>query len=147
MTVTLPDLMRETRNFFPTAALDASWTLKDGALSPSGGLPEGSWIALTGSALNNGVYQLGPGCSIPGARDENWTGRIWLLAPPADFLALAQKISRWTQAQGTCQPVKESFGAYSRELATDSSGLPITWQKYFAREMQPFRRMFTEVNV
>ena len=43
--------------------------------------------------------------------------------------------------------MKESFGAYSRELATDSDGAPITWQAYFARQLMPYRRMYTEVKL
>lgn len=41
--------------------------------------------------------------------------------------------------------VKESFGAYSRELATDGTGQPATWQAHFARQLLPYRRMYTEV--
>lgn len=147
MTISVPDLMRETRNFFPTAALDASWTLQGGALSPSGGLCPGDWVAVTGSLYNNGVYQLGNDLSIPGAVDETWQGRVWLLSPPADFLALAGEIIAWAAQQGAQQTVKESFGAYSRELATDSTGKPITWQAYFAEALKPYRRMYTEVKL
>lgn len=147
MIVSVPDLMRETRNFFPAAALDASWTLLDGALTPAEGLNPGDWVAVTGSLSNNGVYQLSSGCVIPGAVDEHWEGRIWLLTPPADFLALATEIASWAQQQGSVSAVKESFGAYSRETATDSDGRPITWQAYFARQLMPWRRMFTEVKL
>ena len=147
MTISVPDLMRETRNFFPSAALDASWTLQGGMLTPSGGLCPGDWVAVTGSLYNNGVYQLADGVSIPGAVDESWTGRVWLLSPPADFLALAGEIIAWAAQQGSQQAVKESFGAYSRELATNTAGKPITWQAYFAEALKPYRRMYTEVKL
>lgn len=147
MTISVPDLMRETRNFFPAAAMDGTWTLLSGALSPFDGFHVGDWVAVTGSIYNNGVYQLGEGCVIPGATDETWQGRVWLLAPPADFLSLACEIARWAKHQGENQPVKESFGAYSRELATDSQGRPLTWQAFFARQLQPWRRMYTEVKL
>jgi len=147
MTVTLPDLMRETRNFFPAAAIDADWTLQGGKLSPVNGLHLGDWVAVTGSIYNNGVFQLGENGSLPGAVDESWTGRIWLLAPPAEFLALATEINFWAEQQVQSATVKESFGAYSRELATDSNGAPITWQQFFAHRLQPYRRMYTEVKL
>jgi len=147
MTISVPDLMRETRNFFPAAAIDASWSLRDGALTPADGLHTGDWVAVTGSIYNNGVYQLGEGSVIPGAADETWQGRVWLLSPPADFLALACEIAHWGKHQGENQPVKESFGAYSRELATDSQGQPLTWQACFARQLLPWRRMYTEVKL
>lgn len=147
MYFSVPDLMRETRNFFPAAAMDGTWTLHSGALSPSDGFHVGDWVAVTGSVNNNGVYQLSEGCVIPGAVDESWDGRIWLLAPPADFLALAEEIGNWAKQQGAAAAVKESFGAYSRELATDSEGKPLTWQAYFARHLAPWRRMYTEVKL
>ena len=147
MLVSVPDLMRETRSFFPVAALDAVWTLQGGALTPADGLQPGDWVAVTGSVFNNGVFQLVDGCVIPAAQDETWEGRVWRLAPPADFLALAVEINRWAEQQGTCAAVKESFGAYSRELATDSQGRPISWQQYFAARLIPFRRMYTEVKL
>lgn len=147
MTVTLPDLMRETRNFFPAAAFDGVWTLRSGAISPESSLQPGEWVAITGSCRNNGVFQLNESGCIPGAADETWEGRIWLLAPPADFLALSLRIASWAQTQGTTLAVKESFGAYSRELATGSDGKPLSWQHFFARELAPWRCMYTEVKL
>lgn len=145
MTITVSDLMRETRNFFPAAWLDAAWTLHSGVLSPDGGLRPGDWIALTGSLHSDGVYQLDQHGRLPTAHDESWQGRVWLLRPTADFLALSEQIAVWAAAQGNASAVKESFGAYSRELATGSTGRPITWQEHFARQLLPFRRMYTEV--
>ena len=55
MTVGVPEVMRETRNYYPVAYLDGVWTLSVGALSPQDGLHEGDWIALTGSLGHNGV--------------------------------------------------------------------------------------------
>ena len=147
MLISVPDLMRETRNFFPAAAMDGTWTLLSGALSPADGFHVGDWVAVSGSYYNNGVYQLAEGCVIPGAVDESWEGRIWLLAPPADFLALAEEIGLWTKHPGSSAAVKESFGAYSRQLATDSQGKPITLQAYFARQLAPWRRMYTELKL
>lgn len=147
MTISVPDLMRETRNYFPAAALDASWTLHSGTLSPAASLRPGDWVAITGSLHNNGVYQLGKGCTIPGAADEKWTGHLWVLAPTADFLALAKEIAAWSAKQTDGLTLKESFGAYSRELATDAQGQPLTWQAHFARRLLPYRRMYTEVKL
>lgn len=147
MTISVPDLMRETRNYFPSASMDASWTLHNGTLTPANALHPGDWIAITGSIHNNGVFQLGEGCTIPSKTNETWTGRVWLLSPPDDLLALAQEIAAWAVQQNNSAMVKESFGAYSRELATDNDGHPLTWQAHFARQLMPFRRMYTEVKL
>ena len=147
MTVGIPEIMRETRNYFPSAYLEGEWTLSGGALFPQDGLHEGGWIAVTGSQGHNGVYQLGPGCAIEGAGNENWAGRVWLLSPPGDFLRLAEEIAAWARQHGDPAVAKESFDAYSRALSTTGGGRALSWQEAFALSLAPYRRMFTEVRL
>ena len=134
MTVGVPEVMRETRNYYPVAYLDGVWTLSGGALSPQDGLHEGDWIALTG-------------CTIEGAGDESWAGRVWLLSPPGDFLRLAEEIAAWAKQHGDPAVAKESFGAYSRALSTTGGGRALSWQEAFALSLASYRRMFTEVRL
>ena len=147
MTIGVPEVMRETRNFFPSADLEGEWTLSGGALSPRDGLQEGDWIAVTGSLSHNGVYQLGPGCTIEGAGDESWTGRVWRLSPPAGFLRLAEEIAAWARQHGDPALARETFGAYSRAMSTTGGGRALSWQEAFAPALAPYRRMYTEVKV
>ncbi|MGN1019812.1 MAG: hypothetical protein ACI4O7_05520 [Aristaeellaceae bacterium] len=146
MTVTIPDIMREIRNCFPAAVLDGPWTISGGVLSPAGGLPDSGWIALEGFDGLNGVHHLEEGRTLPGAPDGSWTGRVWLLAPPEDFLRLCRQIADWAQRQLDPSVLSESFGAYSRTSLT-VSGRPLGWQEIFADALRPYRRMFTEVSI
>ena len=147
MTVGVPEVMRETRNYFPTAYLEGTWTLSGGVLSPQEGLREGDWIAITGSPDQNGVYHLGPGCTLEDAQDGQWDGRVWLLSPPGDFLRLAEEIAAWAKQHGDPAVARESFGAYSRALSTTGGGRALSWQEAFALSLAPYRRMFTEVKL
>lgn len=142
MSVTVGQIMRHTRNFFPSYVIRGSWRIRGGALSPLDGLAPGDYVALASPAPCPGVYRLGEGGALSGASDGDWTGDVWRLAPPAEFLALCEEIAAWSAAP----PLKkESFGAYSREFAlADSSA---RWHDRFAAELAPYRRMYSEVTV
>ncbi|MGN0747307.1 MAG: hypothetical protein ACI4ML_11570 [Aristaeellaceae bacterium] len=146
MIVTIPAIMREIRNCFPVAVLDGPWQISGGVLSPSDGLPDTGWIALEGSGGLDGVHPLEAGHTIPGAPDGCWTGRLWLLAPPEDFLSLCRQIADWAQKQPDPSVHSESFGAYSRTSLT-VSGRPLGWQDVFAAALRPYRQMFSEVRI
>lgn len=146
MNTTVSDLMREARNYFPTAAVDGEFTLAGGALTPSPGLTPGGYVALTGATLCSGVYRVDAQGLLPGAPDETFRGRVWLLAPPEGFLRLAEEITRWREAQPTGGVVKESFGAYSRSMGQSQRGAAVSWQTAFADAIRPWRRMHTEVS-
>ncbi|MGN0778888.1 MAG: hypothetical protein ACI4MJ_07065 [Aristaeellaceae bacterium] len=145
MTITIPDIMREVRNCFPTAVLDGPWQITGGALSPADGLPASGWIALEGFGPLDGVHRLTDGC-ITSAPDGQWTGRVWLLSPPEDFTTLCQQIITWAQQQPVPTVQSESFGAYSRTNLT-VSGKPLCWQDAFAAALRPYRQMFSEVRI
>ena len=144
MTVTIPDIMREIRNCFPVAALDGPWEISGGVLSPADRLPDSGWIALEGFGELDGVHLLEAGRTLSGAPDGRWTGRVWLLSPPEDFLKLCRQIADWAQKQPDPSVQSESFGAYSRTSLT-VSGRPLGWQDVFATALRPYRRMFQEV--
>lgn len=144
MSMTVSHIMREIRNYFPASFHDAAWTLSGGILSPKIDLPPEGWIAISGSLRNNGVHHL-TGGALPAAVDEAWTGRVWLLAPPQDFLDLCARIASWSDAHQDAGVIRESFGAYSRTCAS-AAGRAITWQEAFSADLAPYRRMFSEVN-
>ena len=146
MTVTITDIMREIRNCFPVAVLYGPWQITDGVLTPPTGLPDSGWIALEGFDGLDGVHQLEAGRSLSGAPDGSWTGRVWLLSPPEDFLRVCQQIADWAHKQPDPSVQSESFGAYSRTSLT-VSGRPLGWQDIFADALRPYRRMFPEVSI
>ena len=134
------DVMRACRNYFQTDAIHAAWTITDGILSPSCGAKAGEWIAVSGSRLNDGVYQLDADGAIPGAADECFSGMVYRLRPPRAFLSLCEEIAAYDASHPASAVTGEKFGAYSVSL---SGG----WETAFQARLSPWRRMFAEVIV
>lgn len=141
------DVMREVRNYFPRYRIDGHWRAEHGALVDCDMLLMGDWIAVSGSMRNNGVYQVAEDGAVPGLRDEQWDGTVWLLGPPEDFLTLCAQIDAWCEKHPEDDVKREQFGAYSVERAVDAQGVPMGWQHVFASALKPWRRMYTEVSV
>lgn len=146
MTVTIPQIMRDIRNGFPAWMREGTWQIQSGTLTPSDALPDEGWVVLEGTACQDGIHQVSKGGVVEGAADERWTGRVWLLAPPEDFLALCRQIIDWAAQAPEAGVLRESFGAYSRTAVT-TGGRPVTWQEAFAQALRPYRRMFSEVKL
>ncbi|MBR6954610.1 MAG: hypothetical protein IKH77_06205 [Clostridia bacterium] len=140
------EVMREVRNCFVTGKCEGVWRLEDGRLSPGELLMPGEWIALSGSCLNDGIWQLdGEGRLVGETRDERFTGEVWFLHPPAEFLALCEEIAAWVAAHPPEDTAEEAFGDYRWKALTDACGLPVDWREVFRGRLLPWRRMFGEV--
>ena len=140
---TIGMVMRACRHYFPVDWVDGMWTVCGGVLTPevSDGL-----IAVAGSMRHNGVWRVEDG-KIETDEDESWNGRVWRLAPPADFLALCGEIDRWRAEHPDDVLKSERFGEYGCEFATGKDGKPLGWQEVFAKQLQMYKRMFSEVDV
>lgn len=151
MAIDIADVMAECRNHFQdadTPYIEGDFALVDGVLTPSDGLASGDYIAITGSHLNDGVYLPtvdNDGFHLADAEDETFTGRVWILHPPRKFVALVAEISAYATANAPTVITSESFGGYSRSMATNSTGAVIGWQSVFADRLRPFRRMYKVV--
>jgi hypothetical protein len=146
MSVTVCDIMRHVRNAFTVGCLPGDYALAGGHLAPGGLLLEGDWIAIRGSLRCDGVYQVGEGgCLQPSPpASETFTGAVYLLRPPADFLALCGEIIAWDAERASAGLKSERFGSYSYEAATDENGVPMSWQRVFQARLVPFRKMYCE---
>ena len=140
---TIGMVMRVCRHYFPIDWADGGWSIQGGVLSPE--VPEGL-IAIADSAHHNGVWMIKNG-KIDTDTDENWDGRVWMLAPPADFLALCTEIDVWREKHPAQTLKSERFGEYGCEFAYGKNGVPLNWQTVFAARLQPYRRMYAEVDV
>lgn len=151
--MTVGDLMAECRNYFvdrTTPYIDGTFAITNGVITPNDGLTEGDYIAVTGSRLNDGVYKpevAGGNFTLTDAENETFTGRVWILHPPRAFVNLVSEITTWQSRQPETNVVSESFGKYSRTLATDANGNVRGWASAFASRLQPYRRMFKAVNL
>ncbi|MBQ4353604.1 MAG: hypothetical protein IJC71_01785 [Clostridia bacterium] len=159
----MTSLCREVRNYFVRRTDDkiaGTFTVSEGVLTLSGGdlraetvsIMPGQYFRVIGSAFSDGVRQApADGLALPLA-DETFTGEIWLMAPPPDFLQLADEIAAWCEkySEMTTSPyASESFGGYTYTLRGtskwrgDTSGTvtDVSWQNAFRRRLNHFRRM------
>ncbi len=141
MTIKVSDVMRHVRNHFISHSICAAWNHTGGTLTPSDQLHPGQWIAVTGKDAPAGVYQLDEQGGIPCLEDSAWTGTVFLLNPPADFIRLCGDIACWAEANPDPAVTAEKLGEYS------VSRRGLTWQEAFAPALAPYQRMFTEVQV
>ena len=126
MAVSMGSVMRHCRNYFEEGSYDGEIVIEGGQLiTPA--LAHGRYIAIRGSAWNDGVHQVGDELT-----DETFTGRVWVLSPPAAFVALQS----------------ESFGSYSysRGSAGNVTGAA-GWQGAFAGRLNDYQRLMSEVMV
>lgn len=149
MTVKVSDVMRHVRNHFVQSAVTGDWAQQGGVLTPADSLAPGMWIAVTGqlpgcagtSSAPCGVYQLDENGGVPDLDDATWTGTVYLLSPPADFLRLCGDIACWAEANPDPAVTAEKLGEYT------VSRRAVSWQEAFAPALAPYRRMFPEVRV
>ena len=141
MTVEVSDVMRHVRNHFVRDALTGEFAQLAGTLTPAAGFEPGMWIAITGADAPCGVYQLDEKGGIPDLGDVTFTGTVYRLAPPADFIRLCGDIACWAAANPDPAVSGEKLGEYS------VSRRAVTWESAFALALAPYRRMFPEVQV
>ena len=148
----LNEICAEIKNYF-TFEGDihiGDFAISDGVLSPSIDIPT-NYIRIVGSHFNDGVHIRGE--QGFGLTDEGqFHGAVWVMSPPADFLALVTEIEAWQEKNGAADSVamspfqSESFGGYSYSKgsnynsASGSSSTP-TWQSTYGARLNRFRRI------
>ena len=139
MTIKVSDVMRHVRTHFIRDAIQGTWSHAGGSLTPAEPFAPGMWIAVSGEGAPCGVYQLDEKGGIPGLGDVTWTGVIYRLDPPADFLRLCGDIGCWAAANPDPAVSSEKLGEYS------VSRKAVSWENAFAPALAPYRRMYAEV--
>ena len=130
MAVSVAAVMRQVRNYFERERYEGPSGIVGGTLACA---PGAAYVAVQGV----GVFEQG---QVP---EETDSGLFFALYPPADFLALCGEISDYDDRHPAGAPRSESFGAYRYdrgEAAADG------WEAAFGARLQPYRRMFTEVD-
>ena len=148
----LGEVCAEIRNYF-TYDSDkhiGDFSIEDGVITPSFDIVT-DYVRIVGSHKNDGVYVRGEnGFSF--TDEGEFHGAIWVMSPPADFLALVASIEEWQEKYGGVDSVNmspflsESFGGYSYSKGSgssssgDSSSVP-TWQSTFASQLNVYRKI------
>lgn len=142
----LTELCAELNNYFLTHK-DADvhcgvYSIVDGTLNlTEQGIIPGQYFRIVGSRLNDGVYQY----PVTDLSDETFDGAIWAMSVPPSFIALAEEIAGWVEANGAALAgpyTSESFAGYSYSKASTRSGAgAYGWQDQFATRLNPYRRL------
>jgi hypothetical protein len=139
----LTAVCRECRNYFVKEIYHGNFDISDGKITLYPAPLVGQYIRISGSVLNDGVYEVTDGLiTLDGARDESFSGSVAFLAIPSDFIALAGEIEAFQMAQnvGACAVTSESFGGYSYTKATAANGAAVSWREVFASRLNAYRR-------
>ena len=143
------EICAEIKNYF-TYEDDkhiGDWVISNGQVSPSLDFPT-DYIRIVGSRLNDGVHKRNKDGEFD-FLDESFHGGIWIMSPPADFLAIVDEIAAWKDKYLTLDSeamspfTSESFGGYSYSKSTgDSSGTGASsWQGVFASRLKRWRKI------
>ena len=97
MAVAIADVMRHVRNFFNRGFYRGEISITGNTLLPAQAAP---YVAIQGSAYHDGVYAVIDGYlqgMADGLPDETFSGLVWQLYPPADFIRICEQISAYDE--------------------------------------------------
>ena len=145
------EICAEIKNYFAYSndRYVGDFVISEGQISPIIDIPT-DYIRIVGSRLNDGVHKMSDLVEHP-LQDESFHGAVWVMSPPADFLALVADIESWQDKYGGVDSTamspfqSESFGGYSYSKGSGSaengvSSVP-TWQSTFASRLKTYRRI------
>ena len=128
-------------NYFIKDTYIDNFTIENNSIDLSDFLITGQYFMITGSVLNDGVYQY-PAANLV---DENFKGTIYSLAIPRDVLDLVAEIETWQDNNKSSleSPFQsESFGGYSYSKASSgSNGSILTWRDVFGSRLNAYRKL------
>lgn len=136
----LTEICAEIRNYFVSDIHNGTFEIVGGKITPLDFLKENQYFRIIGSVFNDGVYKNTADLKLT---DEVFSGAVWSMAVPPSVIDLAAEIEAFNKSDaGKPSPyTSESFGGYSYSKATDSNGVPLTWQKAFASRLNKWRRI------
>ena len=153
----LQEIMEYLNNYFvPISAKEVTYTISDGAISPSFGAEDGDRFLICGSRRNDGVYtwhadgiKNDDDIEVAGLRDETFAGTIRVCSVPPALLALSGEISEWVETNKATlsSPLQsESFNGYSYSLksggGTNGGNKPYSWQDQFRSQLDEWRCLY-----
>lgn len=139
----LEQVLRHIHNRFDYAYLSGTFEVSSGTFEVDGA-QQGQYLWIEGSVFNDGLHQY----PLEGLTDEEFDGRVVLLAVPKAVQDIADEAAAWIaeNAEVLDSPYQsESFGGYSYTKASDGSasdGSSLTgWAAKFADRLAPWRKM------
>lgn len=132
------------KNHFLRDKYNGTFTLVSGT-APLTALLDGQFFTIVGSALNDGVFQ-NTAESLSKLKPETFTGHIWTMSVPVDFLELVEDIDKLNakveelglQDKGYAS---ESFGGYSYSLNGSAPAYMQEWAKRINSGLSVYQKM------
>lgn len=126
------------------------FAINGGQITPFLELPT-DYFRIVGSHKNDGVHCVSDDGDVL-VDEPEFHGAVWIMSPPADFLALVAEIEEWqglyggANSQALSPFTSESFGgySYSKKVGGSASGGVIDgvgWQAAFANRLNQYRRV------
>lgn len=152
----LQEIMEYLNNYFvPISAKKVTYTISNGAISPSFGAEDGDRFLICMSRRNDGVYTWhadgikdDDDANAAGLRDETFAGTIRVMSVPPALVALSGEIKQWVESNSAVlnSPLQsESFNGYSYALKSggkNGGNGPLTWRDIFGKQLERWRRPF-----
>lgn len=121
-----------------------TYTIENGILALDH-VVEGQYFRIVGSAFNDGVY-IQPADDLI---DETFTGEVWAMKPPRDFLRTVEEIEAWVAKYGEAamSPYQSEnvIGVYSYTKAgagTSSATAAGSWETMFKARLNQWRKLY-----
>lgn len=147
MAVSVGSVMRYCRNYFDRGYIEGTFRITGNALPDVGA--DVHWVYISGSMMHDGVWEICNGYltghSVEGLENEEFEGRVWLLAPPVDFLETVKQMQEYEEKNPVSALASETFGGYSRTWATGGKVSERSATAVYRDSLAPYIRMFTEV--
>lgn len=147
----LTEVCHEVNNYFRREFVSGTFSVAAGNITnlPEGFLQEEQYFLIEGSIFNQGVFLFHAAGS--GLKNEqDFSGAIWALGIPQEFLELVAEIDKWVTKYGGTDSAalspfsSESFGGYSYSKgasgSSDGSADGANWKTVFASRLEKWRR-------
>lgn len=156
--MSITEICADIRNYFPplNKRTDKSYihngefTISGKTIVPLDFIQEGQFFRIVGSAKNDGVW-LNTVQGLSQLADETFTGSVWEMSVPRDFIQLCDDIEAWRSAYEGAESANmspyasESFAGYSYSKGgsggSAGSSVAVSWQTQFASRLNTYRRL------
>lgn len=137
---TLAEVMRACKNWFIETSYYTTYEISEGQIVfPFEIKSNYNYYKIQGSAENDGIHSV-----TETLIDETFTGTVFLMRVPKEFLLLVNEIEEYQDKyKDSCtSPFQsESFGGYSYTKATNASGGTFTWKDAFKDRLRMWRKL------
>ena len=134
----------------PIASVEGTVVIENGRLStvdnnPIDILQTGNYYLIRGSDFNDGIHQYPDEDLV----DETFSGTIYKMIPPPDFMRVVQDIEAWQEKYGerVQSPYQSEnvIGVYSYQLKSTgrtTGEVTATWQNTFGDQLKQWRKLY-----